>query len=186
MLSLALGWESSNPEQTPHPGQEVQDMPYLGDLALYRNLATQNASTLIYNQPGPDLLYGTFDDIPTVPLDQAAIDASYDPDTPLVLVGTPWQPLVIDGPIVIPGDVIIRGVVRGRGTIYAGRNVHVVGSVQYDPDFRTTWPDVQRNDTTGQLRQLYETSGPRSNLGTVCNNGDYFAPGETPPGSCMQ
>jgi hypothetical protein len=49
----------------------------------------------------------------------------------LALVGTKANPIVIDGPVVVDSDVIIKGYVTGQGTIYAGRNIHIVGDVQY-------------------------------------------------------
>ena len=48
-----------------------------------------------------------------------------------VLIGTQSNPIVVNGPVIIPGDVIISGYVKGQGTIYAGRNIHIVGNIQY-------------------------------------------------------
>ena len=57
----------------------------------------------------------------------------------VVLIGTWDYPIVIDGPVVFESDVIIRGFVTGRGTIYSGRNIHVIGDINYkDPPY---WPD---------------------------------------------
>ncbi len=49
----------------------------------------------------------------------------------LMLVGTRSDPIVIDGPVVVDSDVIIKGYVKGQGTIYSGRNIHIVGDIQY-------------------------------------------------------
>lgn len=49
----------------------------------------------------------------------------------LVLIGTPQNPIQIDGDIYVTGDVIIKGTVRGRGAIYAGRNLYIAGNVTY-------------------------------------------------------
>ena len=74
----------------------------------------------------------------------------------------------------------------GRGTIYAGRNVHVVGETTYqDPPH---WRRLERNTVTGRIaRRTYGRllSQPESNLGTVCKNGTYYKKGATLPGACM-
>lgn len=48
-----------------------------------------------------------------------------------VLVGTADKPIKIYGPVTVDQDVVIKGYTQGQGAIYAGRNVHVVGSVRY-------------------------------------------------------
>ena len=55
-----------------------------------------------------------------------------------VLVGTDARPIKIHGPVTVSQDVVIKGTIDGQGTFYAGRNVHIVGSVRYadGPDFR--------------------------------------------------
>ncbi len=57
-----------------------------------------------------------------------------------ILIGTSTRPILIHGPVTFTQDVAIKGTVSGQGTIYAGRNVHVIGSVVYKnpPDFRRT------------------------------------------------
>ena len=47
----------------------------------------------------------------------------------------------------ILGDIAIRGVVQGQGTIYAGRNVHIIGDITYadPPSFTGTDPSVIDN-----------------------------------------
>ncbi len=49
----------------------------------------------------------------------------------VVLYGTEDSPIEINGPVVIDGDVIISGYVKGAGTIYAGRNIHIIGDLRY-------------------------------------------------------
>ena len=49
----------------------------------------------------------------------------------LVLEGTQANPIVVNGPVIVASDVIIKGYVKGQGTIYSGRNVHIVGNIQY-------------------------------------------------------
>jgi len=57
-----------------------------------------------------------------------------------ILIGTSTRPILVHGPVTFTQDVAIKGTVSGQGTIYAGRNVHIIGSVVYKdpPDFRKT------------------------------------------------
>lgn len=120
--------------------QEVLDMPYLGDLGTYRQLAqthngqvTQGGSVLVdnvYSGNGPDGVPGTPD------------------DRSIVLIGTEENPVVITGPVVVEGDVIIRGVVSGQGAIYSGRNIHIIGDITYDEPPSWPKPDSDPQTTT--------------------------------------
>jgi hypothetical protein len=195
MLPGSEGWDSDDPQQSFYENQAVQDMPYLGDLDLYRGLAQgHNAgagSTLTYNvdSNGDGIYGGSGDARPTISVEYDVargpdgIAGNADDGKPLVLVGTSSRPIVIDGPFIIPSDVIIVGRVSGRGTLYAGRNVHVLGSVTYSNG--PTWQKLERDATTGQLRVAGVTSGALANLGTVCNSGAYIAPGGAIPGGCI-
>lgn len=177
------GWDSSSPDQTRFAAQPVQPIPYLGDLNFYKSLAIQTNSSLTYydSQAGQtktiNATYAGPDGAPN----------TSDDNNPLVLVGTSARPIVLDGSVVIPGDVVIQGVVSGRGTIYAGRNVHVVGETRYqDPPH---WRRIERNQKTGRVARRGSGTSPNAsegNLGTVCNNGAYYLPGAAVPAGCMQ
>ncbi len=74
----------------------------------------------------------------------------------VALIGYQNHPIRIHGPITVTQDVVIRGYVEGQGTIYAGRNVHIVGDVVYKnpPDFRGSVLDTvistnERRDALG-------------------------------------
>lgn len=56
------------------------------------------------------------------------------------LIGTSSHPILIHGPVTFTQDAVVKGTVSGQGTIYAGRNVHIVGSIQYanPPNFQLT------------------------------------------------
>ncbi len=56
----------------------------------------------------------------------------------VALIGYIDKPIRIHGPVTVTQDVVIRGYVEGQGTLYAGRNVHIVGDIIYKnpPDFR--------------------------------------------------
>ena len=108
--------------------QQTIDMPYLGDMSVYRELATLQNGTI---KQGETLL------VDGVLGDDTGEESS------IVLVGTPEDPIVIDGPVVINTDVVLRGVITGRGTIYAGRNVHIVGNLEYAN--APSWPKPADN-----------------------------------------
>ena len=172
ILPAGKGWNSDSPDQKKAQGQATQPIPYLGNLSFYKSLAIQKGSKLTYYDSAAK--------------QTKTITAVHDSDKPLVLVGTNSNPIVLNGPVVIPGDVIIKGVVAGRGTIYAGRNLHVVGQVTYkDPPH---WRRVERNQVTGRIARRgrgTNFSDSESNLGTVCKSGAYYAPGAALPGGCM-
>ncbi len=97
--------------------QTPVNMPYLGDLEFYKTVATTKGGTLKIG--GSTVINGVY-------------------DGNLILVGTDANPIEIDGPVVVTGDVLIKGKVKGQGVIYAGRNVHILGNVEYvDPP---SWP----------------------------------------------
>ncbi len=170
--TLSYGWDSDSPEQKRYASQPTQPIPYLGNLNFYKSLALQNKSTLTYYDGAAQ--------------QTKTIQAVHSGDKPVVLIGTVSRPIVLNGPVVIPGDVIIKGVVTGQGTIYAGRNVHVIGETQYQNP--PHWRRMERNQVTGRIARWgrgTDPSLPESNLGTVCKSGGYYAPGATLPGGCM-
>lgn len=113
------------------------DMPYIGLLDDYKQYAQSKGGMLsnstlvvtnVYSGPGPSGLTNGFD-----------AGTRY-------LVGTPADPIVIDGPVVFDGDVIIEGYYTGQGTIYAGRNIHIIGDV-----IATNPPAWQQPDTASNF-----------------------------------
>jgi len=114
------GFEGTTDKQEK---QAVIDMPYLGDLQVYRDLAAKKGGTL--EQGGAVLV-------------SAVLGDDYGEEANLLAIGTKDQPIEIDGPVVVTNDVVLRGYITGRGTIYAGRNIHVIGDLMYvDPP---VWP----------------------------------------------
>jgi hypothetical protein len=74
----------------------------------------------------------------------------------VALIGYKNYPIRIHGPVTVTQDVVIRGYVEGQGTLYAGRNVHIVGDILYKnpPDFRgsnfnTVLNSVEKKDALG-------------------------------------
>ncbi|MBI4597595.1 MAG: hypothetical protein HY737_04240 [Candidatus Omnitrophica bacterium] len=179
-LGAGYGWHASAPEQVRFSQQPVQDMPYLGNLSLYKSLAASHN-----DGAGSTLKYYENSQWKTITATYQGPDGAAetgDEKQPIVLIGTSTNPIKIDGPVVIPGDVIIRGYVSGRGTIYTGRNLHVVGSIVYKNP--SGWASLERYEATDVVRQYNTTSGIMSNLGKVCNDGTYVAPNGAAPEGC--
>ncbi len=60
----------------------------------------------------------------------AVSDGYYDGN--LMLVGTPGNPIQIDGKVAVDGDIIIKGPIQGRGQVFARDNLYFVGDTTYD------------------------------------------------------
>jgi hypothetical protein len=101
------------------------EMPYLGDLQQYKDIAIAELGTI--EQNGVVLVNHV--------LDTSGSDS-------IALMGTATNPIVLNGPVVVTGDVLIKGVVTGQGTIYAGRNVHIVGNITYQAPPSWAKPDT--------------------------------------------
>ena len=109
------------------------EMPFIGDLTSqdsdYRQwieeLRAADSSMCKITQGGNVLVDKYYDGV------GPSGDASLADKGVLVLEGTQANPIVVNGPVVVKSDVIIKGYVTGQGTIYSGRNVHIVGNIQY-------------------------------------------------------
>lgn len=62
----------------------------------------------------------------------------------LVLVGTPANPIELNGKVAVDGDVVLFGPVKGEGAIYASGNVYIAGDLTYADGV-----DAQGNRTFG-------------------------------------
>lgn len=49
----------------------------------------------------------------------------------LILVGTPQNPIQLDGEIAVTGDLVMKGTVKGVGQIFVKGNTYLVGDVTY-------------------------------------------------------
>ena len=113
------------------------EMPFVSELQPYIEFARENNGTLTYPESSYTDAGGQRRGTPA-----GVVNAHYSGPGPsrqdglgdrgsLLLVGTASNPIRINGPVVIDGDVIIKGYVTGQGTIYAGRNVHIIGDIKY-------------------------------------------------------
>ena len=118
-------------------GEDALPMPYVSNMKDYVEYAIEEGGRLTYPTTTYTDASGT-----TRTLAGGTVSAHYSGAGPsgdatladngaLVLVGTQSNPIVISGPVVVDNDVIIKGYVSGQGTIYSGRNIHIVGSIQY-------------------------------------------------------
>jgi Tfp pilus assembly protein PilV len=118
-----------------YPYEEIIEMPYLGDLSIYRSLAETRNGTI--SQGGTTL-----------------VDNVHEGN--IALIGTEDNPIEVTGPVVVTGDVVIKGVVTGQGTIYSGRNTHIVGDVTLENP--PSWPkpdsDPDSTDATNSTRDF--------------------------------
>lgn len=144
----AMGYEASS---GLYSYQESLEMPYLGDLSAYREVAYNAGGTITQN--GKVLVEGCYSGA-----GPSGIANGADKGT-LVLDGTS-KPIVIDGPVVVDGDVIIKGTVSGQGAIYAGRNIHIVGNITYKNT--PTWPKPDTNPS-----QTVKNNASKDMLGLV-------------------
>ncbi len=109
------------------------EMPYIGDLTSeqsdYRQwineLRELDSSMCKVKQGGNVIVDKYYDGV------GPSGDANLADKGVLVLEGTQSNPIVVNGPVVVESDVIIKGYVTGQGTIYSGRNIHIVGNIEY-------------------------------------------------------
>ena len=118
---LGVGGNTEN----QHDFQEQVPMPNLSDLSLYEDAA---------HEAGGSITIGG-----VVVVDGVLGDDSGEKSN-LYLVGTPANPIVLNGPVVIRGDVIISGTVTGQGAIYNSGNIYVPDSLNYLDGPGTTRP----------------------------------------------
>lgn len=129
----------------PNPTTELP-MPDLDDISRYINLSqnyVDQRQTFADGTPNPDYGQPAYVEVWNSQQNRyVRISTNGVVNGSAVLIGTSDRPIRIHGPVTFTGDVVIKGFVQGQGTLYAGRNVHIVGSVRYKnpPDFRGTDP----------------------------------------------
>lgn len=139
-------------------------MPYIGDISSSQSAIREWAQELNDSDPnmctikqgGNTLVSVYYDGVG--PSGQATITLAdgteiVSPDYgAIVLQGTQSNPIEINGPVIIPSDVIIKGFVTGQGTIYSGRNIHIVGNIQYvNPP---QWAGKSTQNTNNSTRDM--------------------------------
>jgi len=129
----------------PNPTQELP-LPDLGDINRYINLSqnyVNRKQTFADGTPNPNYGQGAYVEVWNSSQNRyVRLSTNGVVNGSAVLIGTSNRPIRIHGPVTFTGDVVIKGFVEGQGTLYAARNVHIVGSVRYKnpPDFRGSDP----------------------------------------------
>lgn len=141
----------------PDPTGEVL-MPDLSDISYYEQLSrnyVDEKQTYLDGTANPrygEEAYVEVWNSSTNQYQRVTTNGVYDGS--LVLIGTSTYPVRIHGPVTVTGDVIIKGVVEGQSTLYAARNVHIVGDIKYKnkPDFRGT--DAHAVDQANEKKDM--------------------------------
>lgn len=144
----------------PTSTQEVV-MPDLNDLSAYLNLSTNYVDdrvTFDNGTPNPDYGKGAYVEVWNSSQNKyVRVDTNGVVNGSAAIIGTSSKPIRIHGPVTFTQDVVIKGYIQGQGTLYAGRNVHVVGSIRYKnpPDFRGNNPQqIDNNNSAKDLLAL--------------------------------
>lgn len=143
------------------------DMPNLTNMATYKAKAVTANGKLTYRDVNANVT--------------KTISAVQEGN--LYLEGTAANPITVTGPVVIGNNVIIKGVVAGQGTIYAGRNVYLVGDVTYKNGPATPRP----SGSTDTIRDAWVVDNHSKDLvafaakgsilfGDVTNSGSWGDP----------
>lgn len=147
--SLITGGDLSPPE--------YMEMPDLNDITFYRDTVSatyvDSRTTFKDGTTNPDagqVAYLEVWDSATgsyVRLSGQNGDAPGVVSASAALIGDTSHPIRIHGPVTVMGDIAIKGVVEGQGTLYAKRNIHIVGDVTYKdpPAFNGSNPDTMDN-----------------------------------------
>ena len=136
-------------------------MPDLSDLSKYQTLSqgyVDNRATFGNGTANPDYGKGAY--VQTWDSSQnkyVTVSTNGVVTGSAILIGTSDKPIKIHGPVTFTQDAVIKGTVQGQGTLYAGRNVHIVGSILYKnaPDFRgSNQQTIDNNNSSKDLIAL--------------------------------
>jgi hypothetical protein len=129
-------------------------MPDLSNLATYQAASTtyvDTSATYANGQTNPYYNKGAFiESWNTLTNSYQTVTVAGNVSGSAILVGTPAHPIIVHGPSTVSQDVLIEGTVSGQGTIYAGRNVHIIGSIIYNdpPNFTGSNPTAIDNQNS--------------------------------------
>jgi hypothetical protein len=142
--------EGSTPGKTlldSAPSQEVI-MPDLSDITHYQNLSStyiDKKATFKDGTANPNYNEGAWVEVWNASMGSyVRISNNGVVSGSAILIGTADKPIRVHGPVTFTQDVVLKGTVEGQGTFYAGRNIHIVGSLRYKtkPDFRGNNPSA--------------------------------------------
>lgn len=109
---------------TFHDGVEQKDLPFVGPLSEYEDYASEAGGAVLDSNTTVSAVWG---DDTGENADGLSTNLT---GGCLVLIGTPSDPIQINGIVVARNDIYIKGYFQGQGTLYAGRNIHVLGDLR--------------------------------------------------------
>ena len=126
---------------------EIKELPFIGPLSEYQAYAIEagGAVSQAHFVTSDGVVTNSGQTVYAVWGDQAGENAGIGTNDTgcLILIGTYDNPINISGVVVATGDIYIKGYYTGQGTLYAGRNIHIIGNlVAKDPP---TWPKTDSN-----------------------------------------
>ncbi|MGQ9809557.1 MAG: hypothetical protein ACUVSM_08660 [Armatimonadota bacterium] len=143
-------------------------MPDLNDVEYYKQISRNyldtkrkfrdNSNNPYYNEPAFIEVFNPSTNKYERITNQGVFEGS------VALIGTTAKPIRIHGPVTVTGDIVIKGVFTGQGTLYAGRNVHIVGNVQY-----AQGPNFSGNDL-----ELIDKANEKKDLLALCARGSII------------
>lgn len=137
---------------------EVKEMPFVGPLSEYQSYAAAAGGTVSDSSKTVSAVWGDGSG------ENAGIGTN---DTGcLILSGTAANPINLNGIVVATGDIYIKGYYTGQGTLYAGRNIYIIGNlVAVNPP---TWPKPDNSpQTTANANKTKDFLG-------LCAKGSMF------------
>jgi hypothetical protein len=139
------------------PTQEVE-MPDLSDISYYQNLSQNYVDTTQFwndGTPNPNYNQGAWVKVwNDASNSYQTVSTNGNISGSAIITGTSQYPILIHGPVTVSQDVLVKGTVSGQGTIYAGRNVHIIGSVIYNTPPNFTGSDPTAIDNQNQKADL--------------------------------
>ena len=184
--SVASGTRTSDDPAKPIVNEysDPVEMPFVSDLEPYIEFAQENNGSLsfpasTYTDDGGNT-YGTPAGTVSAHYSGAGPsgDASLGDVGSLLLVGTASNPIRIDGPVVVDGDIIIKGYVTGQGTIYAGRNIHIIGDIKYVNE--PSWSHTK----TGSAAEAEQTANEKQDMLGLVAKGNIVVGNATSSSIC--
>lgn len=153
-------YNRSNPDTLYEQGYEegvnfyeeeaLKELPFIGPLSDYEEYAVAVGGTASDLSTTVNGVWG----------DDAGEDAGIGTNDTgcLVLIGTAANPINLSGVVVAQNDIYIKGYFSGQGTLYAGRNIHVIGDLIAVDE--PTWPHPDSNpETTAESNKTKDFLG---------------------------
>lgn len=125
----------------------IKQMPFIGPLIDYQNFAIARTGSVsqVYAVSASGTLSNLNTSVAAVWGDGSGENAGIGTNDTgcLILIGTEANPINISGVVVATGDIYIKGYYTGQGSLYAGRNIYVIGNlIAKNPP---TWPHSDSN-----------------------------------------